>query len=101
MKSNFVCYNVFLTILIFSKAKSRPHGEICVHDKQCEEGLFCVLEDKFLNPQKICDCPNNLDLFEGQCLDIKGQENEEFAALVSVIIPVSVSVIITIICVIG
>ena len=99
--TNFVCYHLFLSILIFSKAKSRPHGEFCVRDGECEEGLICILEDTIFNPKTICDCPNDLDWFEGQCVDIKGQESEELAALLSVIIPISVSVIITIICVIG
>ena len=99
MKSNFVCYHLFLLILIFSKAKSRPHGEIC--DGKCDEGLVCILEDTIFNPKTICDCPNDLDWLEGQCVDIKGQESAELAAFLSVIIPVSVSVIVTIICVIG
>ena len=101
--TNFACYHLvlFLTILIFSKAQSRPHGEKCDHDGQCDQGFVCVLEDKIFNPKRICDCPNDFDWFERQCVDIKGQEREELAALLSVIIPVSVSVIFTIICVIG
>ena len=87
--------------MIFSKAKSRPHGEKCDHNGQCDEGFVCVLEDKIFNPKRICACPNDLDWFERQCVDIKSQEREELAALLSVIIPVSVSVIFTIICVIG
>ena len=54
--SMIVCMAWLISLSLAIKAEQKPHGEKCVYDGDCKEGLNCGLEDKLFNPQRICQC---------------------------------------------
>ena len=89
-------------ILFFSLVHikgQRPHGEKCVYDGDCKNGLLCAFEDKLFNPHRICQCPPELVYVDGHCE--KAKNEVEIAEILAIIIPVISSVIVTILVILG
>lgn len=92
----------FLYVLAFfhetSKAEEgQKYGEKCIYDGDCIEGLVCNLEDKLFQAQRVCQCDNGLQWFQGQC----ASEGQEVAEIVTILVPVLTSVVIVFLLVIA
>ena len=44
------------------------YGEKCIYNNECKSGLFCDLEDKIFQPQRICRCSEDLSWNQDQCV---------------------------------
>ena len=89
-------YDYNVNVLGLFKFIMVAFGEQCNHNQDCSEGQICDLEDRLFQQtesSRICQCKNGLVWLQGQC---QGQNNEELAKLLTILIPVLLSVIVTI-----
>jgi hypothetical protein len=73
------------------------HAQSCRSSSHCITGLVCRFEDNLFDPQNICRCPENLEWVDNECINQDQKDREEFAELVTILVPVLSSVVLTLI----
>ncbi len=72
-------------------AGTSGYGQVCSKDKECKAGFVCRLTDSGLNT--ICRCSIGLQWYSDNCMNTDQIKSEEAAELVTILVPVLLSVL--------